>query len=107
VFSGNGRVLLFQSWASDLAAQDFNQSSDIFAFGLLYATIIPGDTPGEGSTISWPALPGQTYRVQYKDDLDAAIWQDVNGTVTIVGNTGFLTDLAPSAGQRFYRVTTD
>lgn len=107
VFSGNGRVLLFQSWASDLVAQDFNSSSDVFAFGLLYVTIVPGESPGEGSTISWPAFPGQTYRVQYKDNLDAAIWQDVSGTVTIIGNTGFLTDLAPAAGQRFYRVLTD
>lgn len=107
VFSGNGRILLFQSWASDLAALDFNSTSDVFAFGLLYATIVPGDTPGEGSTIGWPALPGKTYRVQYKDNLDDATWQDVTGTVTIVGNTGFLTDTAPSGGQRFYRVITD
>ncbi|MBE0544767.1 MAG: PD40 domain-containing protein [Verrucomicrobia bacterium] len=107
VFSGNGRVLLFQSWASDLVAQDFNSSSDLFAFGLLYATIVPGNTTSEGSTISWPAFPGQTYRVQYKDNLDDPTWQDVTGTVTIVGNTGFLTDLAPAAGQRFYRVVTE
>jgi hypothetical protein len=107
VFSGNGRVLLFQSWASDLVPQDFNSTSDVFAFGLLYATILPAEPPGEGSTISWPALPGESYRVQYKDNLDDPTWQDVTGTVTIVGNTGFLTDLAPAAGQRFYRVVTD
>ncbi len=108
VFSGNGRVLLFQSWASDLVTQDFNSTSDVFAFGLLYATIVPGQSPGgEGSIISWPALPGQSYRVQYKDNLDNPTWLDVTGTVTIVGNTGFLTDLAPTASQRFYRVITD
>jgi len=107
VFSGNGRVLLFQSWGSDLAAQDFNSASDLFAFGLLCATILPGATPGEGPTISWPALPGETYRVQYKDELEDATWQDVTGTVTITGNQGSLTDLAPAAGHRFYRVLTD
>jgi hypothetical protein len=107
VFSANGRVLLFQSWASDMVAQDFNSGSDVFAFGLLYATIVPGDTPGEGSTISWPAVPGQTYRVQYKDSLGDATWQDVTGTVTTVGSAGFLTDLAPAAGQRFYRVVVE
>jgi hypothetical protein len=98
---------LFQSWASDLVAQDFNSTSDVFAIGLLYATIIPGPAPSDGSTVSWPALPGQIYRVQYKDNLDDPTWQDVTGTVTIVGNMGFLTDLAPATGQRFYRVMND
>lgn len=107
VFGGNGRVLLFQSWASDMVAQDFNSSSDVFGFWLLYATIVPGNTPGEGSTISWPAVPGQSYRVQYKENLDDATWRDVTGTVTIVGSAGFLTDPAPSIGQRFYRVLTE
>jgi Tol biopolymer transport system component len=107
VFSGNGRVLLFQSWASDMVAQDFNSTSDAFSYWLPYATIVPGDTPGEGSTISWPAVSGQIYRVQYEENLDDATWQDVTGTVTITGNTGFLTDLAPAASQRFYRIITD
>jgi len=107
VFSGNGRVLLFQSWASDLVPQDFNHSSDVLAFWLLYATVVAGNTPGEGPTLNWPVTPGQTYHVQYKDHLTDADWQDVMGNVTITGNTGRLTDLAPSSGQRFYRVVTD
>jgi Tol biopolymer transport system component len=106
-FSGDGRVLLFQSWGSDLTAQDFNHGSDVFAFDFLYATIVLRDTPGEGPTIHWPATPGQTYHVQYKEDLNAGDWHDLTGTVTIIGNTGFATDLAPAAGRRFYRVVAD
>jgi hypothetical protein len=107
VFSGNGRVLLFQSWASDLVPQDFNYSSDVFAFGFLYATVVAGNTPGEGPTLSWPAAPGQNYHVQFKNNLKDADWQQVTGNVTVSGNAGQLTDLAPSPGQRFYRVVAD
>jgi hypothetical protein len=98
---------LFQSWASDLIAQDFNDRSDVFAFSFLYAALVAGKSPGEGPTLSWPALSGQSCRVQCKDNLDDATWQDVVGTVTITGNTGSLTDLAPAAGRRFYRVVTE
>ena len=34
VFSGDGQTVVFQSWASDLAPQDFNQSGDVFALKL-------------------------------------------------------------------------
>ena len=106
-FSGNGRVLIFQSWASDLVAQDFNDSSDVFAFNFPYATLVTGNAPGGNPILSWPAISGQTYRVQYKNNLDDTNWQEVADTVTITGNTAHLTDLAPAAGQRFYRVITD
>jgi Tol biopolymer transport system component len=104
VFSGNGRTLLFQSWASDLAANDFNQSSDLFAFVFLYASIAPGAGPGAGPTISWPAVPGQSYHVQFKNNLGDNNWQEVAGTVTITENLGYLTDPAPDANNRFYRI---
>ena len=34
VFSGDGRAVFFQSWASDLGAEDYNQASDVFALSL-------------------------------------------------------------------------
>ena len=106
-FSGNGRVLVFQSWASDLVAQDFNSSSDVFAFSFLYATLVAGNTAGERPILSWPAAPGQTYHVQYKDNLSDSNWQEVAGKVTITGKTAFLTDPEPVARHRFYRVVAD
>jgi len=105
MFCADGRTLLFQSWASDLVANDFNQSGDLFAFAFIYANVVPGATPGSGPTIDWPAVPEQGYRVEYKNHLTDSNWQEVTGTVTIVGNRGYLTDPAPPAsGQRFYRV---
>src|SRR5262249_54012015 len=53
-------------------------------------------------TISWTALAGQTYRVQYKDNLDDASWIDLAPDVTASGSTASTTDATVS--QRFYRV---
>ena len=103
VFSGDGRTLVFQSAATDLVAQDFNHGSDVFALAFLYATIDPA-TSGHGPTLSWPARPGETYQVQFKDTLSDSVWQDVSGVVTTSGNLAQLTDLARSSAQRFYRV---
>jgi Tol biopolymer transport system component len=102
VFSGDGRTLFFQSWADDLVPQDFNHGDDVFALALLYASI--SSVPGQGPTLTWPARPGETYQVQFKANLDEPVWQNVTGTVTVSGNHANLTDVAPSAEQRFYRV---
>lgn len=112
VFSGDAQTLFFQSWASDLVAQDFNHASDLFAFSLyssapiplFSAAIIPGTSPGQGPWIIWPVLPDKTYRVQFKNSLSDTGWQDLSGGVTILGNQGYLNDLSAGAGPRFYRV---
>lgn len=101
--SGDGRTLLFQSWASDLIPSDFNQGSDIFLLRFLYATLTLGSF-GQGPTLSWPIRPGETYHVQFKNNLADATWQDVAGSITITGDQAQLTDTAPSSSRRFYRI---
>ena len=105
VFSPDGRTLFFQSLATDLVPQDFNQSGDVLGQAFLHVSIVPGNAPGIGPTLSWPARPGETYHVQFKDDLNEPAWQQVSGNVTITGNQASITDLAPAPGQRFYRVS--
>lgn len=104
VFSDDGRTLVFDSAASDLSAGDFNANSDVFALSLLYATVSLGV---QGPTVSWPARPGETYHVQFKDSLNDANWQEAAGVITFAGGRAQLSDLAPSSGQRFYRVATN
>jgi hypothetical protein len=56
-------------------------------------------------TLSWPAVPGKDYQVQFKDDLNDAVWSETPGA-TVVGLKGsFSVPASPST--RFYRVTTD
>jgi hypothetical protein len=55
------------------------------------------------AAITWSAIPGGTYRLQYKDTLECPIWHDLGdfpATTTIISTT----DLAGVAAQRFYRV---
>ena len=32
------------------------------------------ETQGAAGTIQWPAIPGETYRVEYTDDLEQGTW---------------------------------
>jgi Tol biopolymer transport system component len=104
IFSGDGHSLVFRSSGSDLTAGDFNQSSDLFALVFLYAGI--NDANGTNPTLNWPVSSGQTYNVEYTDDLMHPNWQPLPGIVIIQGNRGFLTDTIPASTHRFYRVTT-
>jgi len=121
-FNG-GQTLVFQSVASDLVSHDFNHSMDIFAvdFGPaganptnaateLHAQIVFGGIPDLGvvtpiqtPVIIWPAAPGISYGLQFKNDLNDASWQDFNGNVVLMGTNGYAIDLAPATAQRFYR----
>lgn len=104
VFSGDGRTLFFESWASDVTTNDFNHSSDLFAYSFLYALILPSGVAGQGPWLSWPYNPGRNYSVQFKNNLSDLSWQTVSGVVTNAGNRAWLQDAAPDASQRFYRV---
>jgi Tol biopolymer transport system component len=112
VFSADAQTLVFQSWASDLVPQDFNQNSDVFAYTLyssgpiplFSALVAPGAAPGQGPWIIWPVMPGRTYSVQFKNTLQDAQWQTLNGSFTVVGSQACLSDLSAGPGPRFYRV---
>lgn len=102
VFSGDGRTLVFPSWATDLALADLNQSGDLFAFIFLYATITRDE--GQPPVISWPATPGQNYQVQFKTQVEELTWQTLEGNIVITDGTASMQDTSAGAEQRIYRV---
>jgi hypothetical protein len=56
------------------------------------------------ATIEWEATPGKTYRLLYKDRLDAPEWSVV-GEIIATSNASVLEDKATAGvSQRFYRV---
>jgi len=55
-------------------------------------------------TLNWSAIPGRSYRVEYKDALDAPIWTPLGAPVPAVENTVTLTDTPAPATHRFYRI---
>ncbi len=55
-------------------------------------------------TISWSAVAGETYRVQYKADLNQSLWNDLPGDITALTNVATKVDDPGPVAQRFYRV---
>ncbi len=107
----DGRTVLFESFASNLGPGDLNQARDLFVLRL------PDGPAGEfriltltslqnGSvSIFWNALPGRKYRVEYKQALEEAIWQEISGDVVASGYTAMKIDATSGqSGNRLYRV---
>ena len=60
---------------------------------------------GGGVTVQWQSVPGKTYRLQFKNSLTDATWQNVAGDVTAVGVTAIKIDpTSPGQPRRLYRV---
>ncbi len=58
---------------------------------------------GGGLRLTWTAVSGKTYRVQYADDLGDPTWQNLPGDITPAGLAGER-DLDGAKESRFYRV---
>jgi hypothetical protein len=76
--------------------------SKSFSVTVVSASTAGISVSGNVVTINWTAIAGQTYRVQYKDNLDDVSWTDLAPDVTASGSTASTTDATISQG--FYRV---
>lgn len=108
VFSPDGKVLVFESRASDLIQAAPYQLGNVFACNIFSSSSIPlfqvAMVPvAQGFWITWPAIAGKTYRVEFKDHLNDPDWQVCSEGVIIDGNQGSLKP-PNSAAQRFFRV---
>lgn len=125
VFSGDSQTLAFESFASDLVTNDFNGGSSIVALNLAALPVtVAGGGGGGGSSnapvlsaqlvlpgvissnlaVIWPLASGAAYQVQYKTNLNDAVWQVLPGAPAFIGDMGFLDDTTPAAPQKFYRI---
>lgn len=156
ILAGDGRTIVFQSFASGLVSGDFDVSRDLFVlrlgsgdsdndqmdddWELVYfedlaqdgsadsdldgltdlQEFLAGSNPvsdasvlrafllisGQGkTTVNWSAVSGRSYRVEYKDALNAANWEILVDAITTSTATGSVTDeSATTALRRFYRV---
>jgi hypothetical protein len=55
-------------------------------------------------TLTWNAVSGISYRIQYKADLNQSTWNDLPGDVTANGSSASKTDSSGLVAQRFYRI---
>ena len=121
-FTGDGQTVAFQSWASDVTENDFNQGSDLYLLKIinpfdstnpppvLTCQIVLYTDSGYGAAtpyavqLTWATAPGFGYHVQYKTNLTDEAWLPVNGSVVIEGGKAYVKDLSPDPDRRFYRI---
>ena len=121
VFSGDGQTLVWQSWANNLAGQDFNQWCNLYALqsfatnssgagepfsvsGIALSSLDGFGSSADAATLIWPASVGATYQVQFADNLNDPQWQALTNAARIIGTQGYMVDVVTNNSQRFYRV---
>ena len=85
--------------------QEFLAGTDPTNKGSILRVLTVTSLSGGGMTIYWSAVPGKTYRVQFKNDLNYSYWNTLAEDVTATGLTGSQVDpYAYLTNHRFYRV---
>ncbi len=59
---------------------------------------------GTNLFLNWPAVAGQSYQLEYKDDPGAPAWTPLGGPVTGTGGMLTLTNNFGASSQRFFRL---
>ncbi len=78
-----------------LAGTDPTDSNSVFR-------LTAAATANSTVSLTWSAVPGKNYQIQYKTNLDDAVWLTAPGSVSVVGSQGYY--LAPAAQPcSFYR----
>ena len=69
------------------------------------AFTLSSSNPVDSLVVLWNAVPGRTYRVQYKNGIEDQDWTDLPGDVVAASATGLKLDSTTQAAvKRFYRV---
>ncbi|MGA2246396.1 MAG: lamin tail domain-containing protein [Verrucomicrobiota bacterium] len=77
---------------------------------LSFSASVPVSVPlviqpaGTNLLVTWPGLAGQTYQLEYSDDLASPSWTPVGNPVTGVGTTLYTTNNFGNSPQRFFRL---
>lgn len=60
--------------------------------------------PGGSISLTFPTSPGHSYRVEFKNDLNAPVWAPLGADIFATGQELTITDPGPAIAQRFYRI---
>ncbi len=58
----------------------------------------------KSANLVWPAVPGRTYRVEYRERLDVGEWVTLGTNMTATATSLNFRDSAEAIPQRFYRI---
>jgi len=54
--------------------------------------------------MTWPSVPGRNYQMQYKTNLQDAVWNQLGAAINAAGLSTSVTNNLGSAKRRFYRL---
>jgi uncharacterized repeat protein (TIGR03803 family) len=89
------------------------QGGGAYYFGTVFRLNVPSsDSPrirtvaksANTMALTWGALPGRSYQVQFRTDLSQTNWNDLGSPVTATNTLATSSDSNASDSQRFYRV---
>ena len=123
VFSGDGQTLVWQSWANNLAGQNFNQWCNLYALqsfapnstglgqpfsisAFAISSLASLGSSGRAATLTWLVNPDTDYAVQFTDNLEDPDWLTLTNGIRIIGTQGYMLDVTTNSSQRFYRVVS-
>jgi Tol biopolymer transport system component len=110
VMSGDTSLVAFASLSSDFVPGDLNNTVDLFYVRLNPETggfrLNASFSASDGNvTLRWSTQPGKTYRIQFKHDLNEAVWSELAIAPVEANGIASVIDTAPiRENQRFYRV---
>jgi hypothetical protein len=94
----------FNPWAINAQRLSATNSFGVVVMAVASFRAVSVAVSNNVATITWESAPGQTYRLQYKDNLADMSWQDVQPDILASGTTASATNALGSGPLRVYRV---
>lgn len=85
--------------------QEFRAGTDPTNSNSVFRVFTVAPIGGGSAHVMWTGNPARNYRVEFKDDLNAAAWTALNATISWNGSTASITDsTASNSTHRYYHV---
>ena len=96
--------LVWQMTDSTGKAQGLGIDNLSFSASVPLSVPVNVQTSGTNLFLNWPAVAGQTYQLEYKDNLAAPTWTPLGSPVTGTGSPLTLTNNFGASPRRFFRL---
>jgi hypothetical protein len=102
--SGAALWLVWQMTDSSGKAQGLAIDNLSFSASVPIPVPLNFQTSGANLILSWAGVSGQTYQLEYKDNLSAPTWAPIGSPITGNGGPLSATNNVGISGQRFFRL---
>jgi hypothetical protein len=96
--------LVWQMTDSTGKAQGLGIDNLSFSASIPLPVPLNAQASGTNLFLNWPGVAGQTYQLEYKNNLTDPVWTPVGSPVTGTGGTLTLTNSSGGSPQRFFHL---